>query len=462
MTATIQKDFYGLVVDDTGKVIGVVNRYGVQTPIGSIPDSVFASLADTWMANGGHAQQHAGMGVMPRSPAGNLVARLEEGLVDCAMLVVGDSTGNDSIEWVDQFCAWAATKWPAYTIRRQLWDNSTKTYATSQDFNTGTSARVFTVWNCSVPGSKLCENFGSPFVSAFVGKDPQLIMINHGYNYPQGVPFYSILGAFSAGTESLLREYPDAGVILVAQSPAQANDLQAINIRAVKDYAAMRGFGVADVYSAYMKAGKPSAWYLDGIHPSQIGGQVWFGEVKPFFLSNRGMSSLGSMFDVPSQNLLLNGDFSSVTGSLPDNWTLTNATSALETTIYERGPRAIKVTANGATPRMQQDILAVNPNVAKQVVGGYVTLAVRVYLPAGSSGSAGTIALRTDAEIWCSQLGANSVTGGFFWVVVSAYVPRNTPFLRAYLYADTATGTTQYAIFDRAILVKGLLPMDMY
>lgn len=379
------------------------------------------------------------------------------------MLIVGDSTGNDSTEWVDLFCAWAATNWPKYTVRRYLWDNVGKVYSTPVDFNTGTTSLILSVWNCSVPGSKMSENFGSPFVNAFVGKHPQLIIVNHGYNYQNGVTFYAIFGGLSAGVESLLREYPSADVMLIAQSPALASDLQAINIRAIREYAAIRGFGVADVYGEYVKAGKPADWYNgDGIHPSEMGSRVWFSKIKPFFFSSVSKSHGGSTLDSLAKNLLANGDFSAVTSTLPDSWTLTNATSALETTLYELGPRAIKVTANGATPRLQQDILTTNASVIKQISGGWVTLAVRVYVPAGGATTCGVVALRTDdSEFQCAPVGANGVTAGYHWRVCSAYVRRSPTLLRVYLYADTATGTTQYSIFDRAILVKGLLPIDV-
>jgi lysophospholipase L1-like esterase len=67
MSQTIQKDFYGLVVDDYGSVIGAVNRYGVVTPIGSIPDQTHLDQHQKFAASGAnlaaHAAEHAGLGV---------------------------------------------------------------------------------------------------------------------------------------------------------------------------------------------------------------------------------------------------------------------------------------------------------------------------------------------------------------------------------------------------------------
>lgn len=397
-------------------------------------------------------------------PTGKLTATLDEALVDASMLVVGDSTGNDTYEWVDLFCAWAAATWPAYTVRRWMWDNTSKTYATSQDFNVGTSARVFNVWNCSVPGSMLSENFGSPYATAFVGKAPSLIVISHGYNYANGTAYYGVFGALSAGVESLLREYPFAGVLMVAQSPFRDTDNQAINIRAVKEYAGLRGFGVADVYSAYLRANKDTALYLpDGIHPSNPdGGQLWLSEILPHFVSRGGHRGFASTLDQDGVNLLPNGGFDAVTGAVPDTWTLTNCTTAVETTIFETGVRSIKLTANGATPRIQQDLLTTNLAAVKKALGGYVTLAARVYVPAGGAITCGTIALRTDeGEIQSAKIGANGVTAGWHWRVVSGYVPKSPTLFRAYVYADTATGTTQYCYVDRVVLVRGLLPKDV-
>jgi len=386
---------------------------------------------------------------------------LEEAEFDLSIIVIGDSTGNEPTEWVDLLCSQIASENPAYTVRSRLWDNTAKSYASPVPFGAG--AKFLDVWNCSVPGSKLSENFGSPFSAAFQGKSADLLIVNHGFNYPAGVPYRSIIGAYSAGVESLLKENPSAGVVIVAQPPKQNDENQSINVKAAREYAALRGFDVADIYSVYEKASRPADWYLpDGIHPTPTGSAVWMSVIYALFCADAAPVQSQSLFDDIGGNLLVNGLFGAVTGALPDSWTLTNSISALETTIYESGARAIKVTANGATPRMQQDLLTTNPAGIRASAGGWVTLAVRVYIPAGvGTGNWGTVALRTDdGEFQSSQSGLNGVTGGFFWVVTSAYLRKSPTLMRVYLYADTATGTTANVIFDRAVLVRGVLPKD--
>ena len=391
-----------------------------------------------------------------------LKSALNDAQSNLSILVVGDSTGNGPDEWVDLMCAWIASVWPAYTVRRYLWDNVSKSYSSPVDFNVGASAFVLSVWNCSVAGSKVDENLGASFSSAFVDKAVDLLIVNHGFNYQTGIPYGGLLGAYAAGVESILREYPSAGVVMFAQPPRRLDELQSINVRAVMEYSAIRGFDVADVYSDFIKNGRPVSWYLaDNLHPSSEGSTRYLEALKPLFNSGAPKQISGSCFDRVASNMLENGLFSAVTGAVPDGWVLNNATSALEATIYESGSRAISVTSAGASPRIQQDLLTANPSIVRQFAGGWVTLLVRVYVPSGAANGCGTIALRTDnGEYQSAPVGVNGVTGGFHWRVVSAYMRRSPTLMRVYLYADTASSTGQYAIFDRAILVRGLMAAD--
>lgn len=53
--------------------------------------------------------------------------------------VLGDSTGNDGNEWVAQLSSLMATAYPAWTVHRRLWDDTSQAYAAPTVVQTGTA-----------------------------------------------------------------------------------------------------------------------------------------------------------------------------------------------------------------------------------------------------------------------------------------------------------------------------------
>lgn len=56
-----------------------------------------------------------------------------------SITVLGDSTGNETTEWVYLLTNWLATKYPAYGIRYRLWDDATQEYSAASLIRTGPS-----------------------------------------------------------------------------------------------------------------------------------------------------------------------------------------------------------------------------------------------------------------------------------------------------------------------------------
>jgi lysophospholipase L1-like esterase len=76
-----------------------------------------------------------------------LLTTLSEAQASTGLQVIGDSTGNAPDEWVYLTGQWLAARYPAYTVRHRLWDDSTQGYAaptTIQSGPNGERRAVFT------------------------------------------------------------------------------------------------------------------------------------------------------------------------------------------------------------------------------------------------------------------------------------------------------------------------------
>ena len=161
-------------------------------------------------------------------------------------------------------------------------------------------------------------------------------------------------------------------------------------------------------------------------------------------------------------NILTNGDMSDFTGALPASWVGLNATTVKETTLYEgKHGWSVKLTPTvpGSASRLNQDFSSA---VRKRLSNCWVTLAVRVYVPSGTSTStSGRVAIVSSAN--SSNTYTSSIGGrdGYKWEMISLLVGPADTYLRVFLYGDSGTGNGE-AIFDRAILVKGRIPKDVY
>lgn len=59
---------------------------------------------------------------------GALIRRLKTGLLPCSILLLGDSTGNETTEWFYQLCSYLAAQFPAYRTTYRLWNDTTQAY----------------------------------------------------------------------------------------------------------------------------------------------------------------------------------------------------------------------------------------------------------------------------------------------------------------------------------------------
>lgn len=386
-----------------------------------------------------------------------LMAILKNETADTSMLVVGDSTGNETTEWVYLLAGQIADDWPTWTVLYRLWNDGAGAYDSAVTIQTGTGSRTLTIYNASVAGFTSDSWLGSRADTALYALDPKLVVISLGHN-EQIIAAELWHGRYVALTESISDRLPGADLLTILQNPATANTRQQERAEIYREIATRRGYGLIDVQQAFLDTPSwQTALIADGIHPNTAGSQLWAATVKPAFTYQPNLPprpQKPSSFTEAAEQLLVNGDFSAFGSSVPDAWQVTNATCSKDTTNYESANGySCKVTATGAGASLYQYI------PISRAKGRWVTVAVRIRVPAGSSTSTtGRVAI-TDSNGSSTQLGYGDNTGAmgrFRWVVVSRYVAATATNCRVLIYADTA-GSGNVSI-DRVIMTTGKFP----
>lgn len=392
-----------------------------------------------------------------------LMALLKNETRDASMLVVGDSTGNETTEWVYRLAQGLGADWPKWTVNYRLWDDATTAYAPAVTVQTGAGTRTLTIWNASVAGAATSFWAGARANAALYALSPELTIVSLGHNEQVVAPemWHS---RYVALTETISWTLPGTDVLLIAQNPATGNTNQQLRAEVYREIAARRGYGFVDVGQAFLDTGDAGALTTDGIHPNTAGTDLWLTTVKAAFVyqpGGRRTAQPSSPLGRAGDNLLINHDFAAFGGTVPDNWSLSAGTAAKDTTNFEShtldrltsastASTAVKFTASTAATTLHQYI------PVKKVAGKWVTLAARVFVPVGQPSTVARFAV-ADSSGSTLQPGNAAGNGAFSWVVVSRFIPATATNCRVLIYVDSGT-TGGNCTIDRVILVPGKYP----
>jgi hypothetical protein len=115
-----------------------------------------------------------------RSMLSVLTGRMKRNTEDVVLSVLGDSTGNDTTEWVRLVASWLASRYPAYTVLHRLWNDTNQNYDTATTVQTGNGSHTLTIYNASTPG--MAANYSTARLGAQVPVTPTAFIINYGHN----------------------------------------------------------------------------------------------------------------------------------------------------------------------------------------------------------------------------------------------------------------------------------------
>lgn len=399
-----------------------------------------------------------GLSVVPTAST-KMLRKLAVNIGDVAVLIVGDSTGNESNEWVYLYAQWLATNHPAYTVNYYLWDDTIDAYEAADVLQVGTGPNTLNIYNASVSGSQPPHLMGDKFTPA-IKEIPQcdLVLINHGHNMgslaPDDRTEYWRVPRFLGPISQILRVHNGAGLIMLAQNPNRDSDIQAVIINAVFSAAGLLNGDVADAYSLFIAQNKDPSLYNDDKHPSPAGTQLFLKAVQDTHKLAATPKPAISPLDVVQINLLPNGNDLDFAGGYPSGWT-GSGTVTKDTTTY--------ISSKGFSTKLEGNTsnftYTATPSLLRQLKGSWVTLAVRMLVEDGQPSTAGRIAINSNVDTANTSISTVSGQGGWIWKVVSFPVTDAVTYLQIRMFGDTSASGGA-AFFDKAVLVAGRLPAD--
>ena len=382
-----------------------------------------------------------------------LMSGLHSEKADLSMLFVGDSTGNETSEWIYLTITALAAQFPRWTVEYLLWNDATVDYASSVNIQTGSGSRTLTVYNCSVAGADSMFFQGGKFSPSIAALDPVLTVVSMGHN-ESAVPTLW-LPKYTGFAEQIADALPSTDIILVAQNPATANTYQEQRTEIYREVAAKRGYGFIDVCQAFLDTGDAPGLTVDGIHPTPTGSALWRDTVLSSFVYDEKASPRTqppSTLSQTGEQLLVNGDFAEFGGAIPDGWTGSlTPTVAKDSGLFESANGySVKITAATTGGSIQQ-LLPLG-----KVKGKWVTLAVRVYVTASQGYAPGRVAL---GDSLATVISNPTFYGkdGWRWEVVTKKISTSATFARVTIYGDTSPGTG-YVHVSEAVTVLGKFP----
>lgn len=337
--------------------------------------------------------------------ASRWLCKMNRGIDNCSLLLVGDSTGNEPIEHFYLEAQAIASQFPKYTVLYRLWNDTSRTYDAAVTLQTGQGATppTLTIWNCSVSGFATFHFIGDRFTQAFESlvEQPDLIFVSHSHNMLD-VTTPSQRAGFRPNvlclTEELTQIFPDAGLILMSQNPSYTagreiwQNIKATELQAI---AARRGYGFIDIHQVFQDTGNPRDYVkVDNIHPTTSadapapnGSMLWAAAVMKC-LQYKGavpsMTQRSSYFTDQARSLIPNTEFATWTDpAFPDGWTLTNCLAEKDTVNFETGAHGLKLTAVATGASYAQ--FSASPQslgIKGLVAGKFITVGIKVFVPA--------------------------------------------------------------------------------
>ena len=245
---------------------------------------------------------------------------------DAVVVILGDSTAGNTGAWPSVWAPAIAAQHPAWTVKYAAVDIGATglIYDSPTTLQTGTGPNTLWIWNAAVGGKNIGHHIQN-LDTLVTAKDPDLVIIAHGHNELGYLAVESIYrDRMLELTEAVLAGSPLASICIVLQNPRTntgANlGYQAIEHQAYMAVAALRGFGVIDVWQAFWATGDPAGLTSDGIHPTTTGYALWSATMMRHFVHAAGMAipaqPQSTLLGAPAADLLVNGDLSRFNGTV--------------------------------------------------------------------------------------------------------------------------------------------------
>lgn len=190
--------------------------------------------------------------------------------------VLGDSTGNDSNEWVQLWAKRLAGDNAKVMLYR--WDTADRMWSKSPAIF-GDGDREVTIWNAASAGAT--PKYALDNTDVFPD-EADLLITNYGHNgTASGVRSY-----LSQILDEADDRWDDPSKVVTVQNPGggAAEEKSATNHVVVRDVAKSHGLPVIDVNNAFVESDKElETLLIDDVHPNSDGSALWVETVTEFF-----------------------------------------------------------------------------------------------------------------------------------------------------------------------------------
>lgn len=411
----------------------------------------------------------------------NFLFKAEEALKSISILVNSDSTGNGNDEWVYFFSQWLGIKYPKYTVRYRVWDETTKNYLAPISMNTGTTSLFLDVWNFAVAGAathyilgmanivnsikSICNKTTYTDVSDRI----DLIISNHGHNVWNDTRDSNNILQHAMFTETILQYFPHASFMQIRQNPFRDDFSNAARISFAVEWAMSKGFCIANAWDKFIALNKASYLYADNIHPSgglgNTGTQLMLDSVTEQLNKKPSLDAklFDSSFNIATKSVLPNPNFATWTNInlAPDGYTVTGGTCLKDTIIYDDTSKqfSCKVIATGGTAcNIKYEIFGANSNILE---GGWYTCAIKMKVDTtiGNVSNAGRISFISNTDTITSP-NFQYLNGTWHYRLASVYLKNTDSYLRVQVHVDSSNTALvgQFIHIDSIVVCKGKMP----
>jgi lysophospholipase L1-like esterase len=421
-------------------------------------------------------QSALGIGVNAFSRMKGLLARGKP----VEVLVVSDSLGNDSFEFVRVFCNHLTAAYPAspVTYYRVSQTSPNTSWETAVTVQVGSTGPAITVRNFAIGGTRPDFSLGARRAFALETAAPDVIVLCHGGNNFVGNPDACIRGEFWSWLMEVDYIHPGIPIVAIREPPFREDNVDTVahdaNLIPSWDrvMAHCPNVTIADAWGRFMAAtpdrSPTSPLYSDDIHLSAEGQAL---SLTPAVVDLFDAAAIGGSLPplgLASRrgNLIHGGDLASWSGGIPvsDNGLFTAQGSAVVTQVAapsdRRGQHATVASAGAAGAALRW---AINSTYLPMIRGRRVTLAVRLKVPTGNISTSGRIALAAGSTLLGTQTVSHRASlepqGDWVYKVIAGFeVPPDASYLYASVYADSATSTGQVVSLDSMVLSMGDIP----
>lgn len=313
---------------------------------------------------------------------------------DVTVLWLGDSTGNETSEFIYLLADWLGNQYPQFTVVYYINDGEGAGYDGGTTIHVGTGANTLHVYNASAGGFRPGDWMGDRYVDAVEAIAPDIVFFNMGANMVTGQNRARVRMEAISAIQQVLFTYPGTPIGWHLQPPARDDNVMEIVTGGIRDcQILMPELTLVNSYDYWIAAGKPSGWFADSVHPNATGQAEILATWQAAFTAARGEVPSGAFAswyaDAMAKSVLLNGDFADFGGALPTSWTEGGVGTVSKDTVVKFAGKDYSVKVDGTNAKYLRQTL--NSTQRGIINNRTVTLLVRYRVASGGASSDGRI-----------------------------------------------------------------------